>query len=213
MSSSLPGGRVKLLASALITLLLVGSPVPVLTVFGLMHGAAPAPLGPHATHRITAAQQMTILHHGLMQTFWITYSTTVLLAFWLYVALWFITSRRSPVGYLQGLIVIAAVILMPTRRILEPDGLVAWDHDPVSGTLSTFGALFSPGPGYDWRRESCNPDHWPASGTEAIPHTRSRDRSAAWHRQSLAARRRTAGTGTAGGAHRITIPRPCGSSI
>lgn len=142
MSRSLPGARVKLLASALITLLLVGSPVPVLTVFGLMHGAAPAPLGPHAAHRITAAQQMTILHHELMQTFWITYSTTVLLAFWLYVALWFITSRRSPVGYLQGLIVIAAVILMPTRRILEPDGLVAWDMTLCLGTLFTFGALF-----------------------------------------------------------------------
>jgi hypothetical protein len=137
MSRTLPGARVKLLAGALTTVLIVATPVPVLTVFGLR-----ASYG-YVVHP-TAAQiaQLAKIDQELLQTFWVTYSSTILLAFWLYVALWFITSKRNTVGYLQGLIVIAAVLLAPTRQILQPDALVRWDLALCGGTLFTFSALF-----------------------------------------------------------------------
>lgn len=75
MSRSLPGARGKLLAGALITVLIVASSVPVQLVFALKglpagrHGAPPT------------AEQITTYHHALMQTFLITYSATILLAF------------------------------------------------------------------------------------------------------------------------------------
>jgi len=140
MSRVLPGARVKLLASALITLLIVGSAVPLFLVLGLMRALGPAPIRLHGY--ITVAQQLAILHHEIMQSFWLTYSTTVLFAFWLYVALWFITSKRNTMGYLQGVTVIAVVIFAPTRQILEPDALVAWDMTVCLGTLFAFSALF-----------------------------------------------------------------------
>ncbi|MEJ0005825.1 MAG: hypothetical protein WDM77_05420 [Steroidobacteraceae bacterium] len=136
MSRSLPGARGKLLAGALITVLIVASSVPVQLVFALKglpagrHGAPPT------------AEQITTYHHALMQTFLITYSATILLAFWLYVALWFITSKRNTMGYLQGLIVIALAILAPTRQIVEPDRLVTWDVTVCLATLIAFSVLF-----------------------------------------------------------------------
>ena len=134
MSRALPGARVKLLASALITVLIVATSVPLLLVIGMMVSGA------HPLH--TTPAKLAEMQHELLQTFWVTYSTTVLLAFWLYVALWFITSKRNTMGYLQGLIIIAAVILAPTRQILNPDSLVAWDATVTAGTLFTFGVLF-----------------------------------------------------------------------
>src|SRR5580658_2813993 len=50
MSRTLPGARLKLLAGALITLLIVSTPVPLLAVFGLMTAS-----GPRVAH-LTAAQ-------------------------------------------------------------------------------------------------------------------------------------------------------------
>ncbi len=134
MSGTLPGFRIKLLASALVTLLIVATPAPVMAVYGLM---AAAPLSPHAT-----AAQIARAHRGIIQTFWITYSSTIMLTFWIYVALWFITSKRNTLGYLQGLIVIALLLLAPTRHIVEPDELVAWDMTVSIGTLLAFSALF-----------------------------------------------------------------------
>ncbi len=135
MSGTLPAFRIRLLASGLVTVLIVSTPAPVLAVYGLM--AAVPVSAAHPT-----AVQIATWHRGIMQTFWITYSSTILLTFWIYVALWFITSKRNTMGYLQGLIVIAAVLLAPTRQILEPDSLVAWDLTVCFGTLLTFGALF-----------------------------------------------------------------------
>jgi hypothetical protein len=135
MSGTLPGFRIKLLASALVVVLIVSTPAPVLAVYGLR---AALPLGDvHPT-----AAQIAIWHRGIMQTFWITYSSTILLTFWIYIALWFITSKRNTLGYLQGLIVIAVLLLAPSKHIVEPDSLIAWDMTVSIGTLLTFGALF-----------------------------------------------------------------------
>jgi hypothetical protein len=141
MSNSLPRARLKLLASALITLMFVSSSVPILSVIPQLaefnNFVAHAPAAAHLT-----AGRIARMHDGLIQDFLLTYSVTMLFAFWLYVALWFITSKRSPMGYLQGLTVIAAVLLAPTRHILQPEDLVRWHLTVCLGTLFAFSALF-----------------------------------------------------------------------
>jgi hypothetical protein len=139
MSRTLPGARLKLLLSALITILIVAFSVPLELGVGL--GIATGPPHLHASATQIAKWQKN-WHDDMVRTLWITYSLSILLAFWLYVALWFITSKRNTVGYLQGLIVIAVVILSPTRQIIEPEALVRWDLTLCGSTLFTFSALF-----------------------------------------------------------------------
>lgn len=145
LSNTLPGMRLKLLVSGLITLLIVSSSVPLLVVVPDMIGlkgmpAALAVAAPHLVHR--NAVLVARAKAGLIENFWMITSTAMLLAFWLYVALWFITSKRNTVGYLQGLTILAIVILAPTRQILQPEQLVRWDVSMCLGTLLAFSALF-----------------------------------------------------------------------
>jgi hypothetical protein len=135
MSKLLPGGRIKLLASALITVTCVALPTPVLLVSGLL-----VAIGPQAAH--PTAAQIAQFHRGIIQTFWMTYALVIIFCAWLYVALWFITSKRNTVGFLQGLTVIAVVLLVPTRNIVEPEALMWWDLSQCAITLGGFSVLF-----------------------------------------------------------------------
>jgi len=132
---AVPAVRLKLLASALVTLFIVAVPLPVLAVYGLM--VSQSPYGPAPT-----AAQLASIHAGLVQTFWAGTSTSVLVAGWVYVVLWFITSQRNAAGLLKGLAVIAAVMFFPTRNIVDPDALARWDVAICSGSLLTFSVLF-----------------------------------------------------------------------
>ncbi len=136
MSKLLPGARVKLLVSALITVMLAALPTPLLFVSGLLTGMGPP------GHATATAAQIAQFHQGIVQTFWSSYPTIMLFAAWLYVALWFITSKRNTVGYLQGLIVIAVVLIVPTRNIEEPEALMWWDLGQCALTLGGFSVLF-----------------------------------------------------------------------
>ena len=113
----LPRGRGKLLVSALVTVLLVGLPLPILFVSGLL-----TVIGPPNAH--PTAEQIATFHRGIIETFWSSYAVVVIFCFWLYVALWFITSKRNTLGFLQGLAVIAVVLMVPTRNILDPEALM-----------------------------------------------------------------------------------------
>jgi hypothetical protein len=148
MSKLLPGARIKLLASALITVLLVALPTPALFVMGLL-----VAIGPHIDH--PTLQQIESFRQGIIQTFFSTYADVTLLVAWLYVALWFVTSKRNTVGLLQGLVVIAVVLIVPTRKIVEPEVLMWWDLLQCATTLVAFSLLFLTWPwlralGYRW---------------------------------------------------------------
>jgi hypothetical protein len=134
-SRLLPGARIKLLVSALLTIVIAALPTPVLFVCGLL-----AAIGP--TKGQPTAAEIQEFHNGIIQTFWSSYADVMLLVAWLYVALWFITSKRNTLGFLQGLIVIAVLILAPTRRILDPQVLMWWDLTRCGITLGAFSLLF-----------------------------------------------------------------------
>jgi hypothetical protein len=133
-SKLLPGARVKLLASALITVMLVALPTPFLFVSGVLTFMGPPG---HPT-----AAQIAQFHRGIVQTFWSSYALLIVFSAWLYVALWFITSKRNTVGFLQGLTVLAVALIVPTRNIVDPEALMWWDLTQAAVTLGGFSVLF-----------------------------------------------------------------------
>ncbi|HEV2701874.1 MAG TPA: hypothetical protein VGV09_09610 [Steroidobacteraceae bacterium] len=164
LSNLLPGGRVKLLVSALITVLLVALPMPVTLVSGLL--VAIGPYG-HPT-----PEQIAQFHRAIIETFWTTYSVVIVFCAWLYVALWFITSKRNTWGFLQGLIVIAVVLVAPTRNIVLPNSLMWWDLTQCAVTLASFAVLF-----LLWPRLRLLGQHWGlGTGSRDWPGKRSRVR-------------------------------------
>ncbi|HTV78000.1 MAG TPA: hypothetical protein VMF03_07060 [Steroidobacteraceae bacterium] len=132
---TVPFGRIKLLVSGLLTVLIVALPAPGVAVYGLL--MLPDPHGPPPT-----PAQLAMFHSGLVQTFWTTASTCILIAGWLYVVLWFITSQRSLAGYLKALGVIVIVLFLPTRHLSSPQAQVAWDVMLCGATLAVFSILF-----------------------------------------------------------------------
>jgi hypothetical protein len=117
LSGVLPHLRVKLLASALVAVLLVALPPAVLVVFG-----HPSPTAGEAPDPALAAR----IHAWGVQLFWLTYLRTFLTACWLYLTLWFLTSQRSIGGVFRALLVIALLLYAPTREIRELDAQVRY---------------------------------------------------------------------------------------
>jgi hypothetical protein len=132
---AVPAARIKLLASALITVLLVALPLPILAVYGMM--VAVSPQGPPPT-----AAQLAALHTGLIQTFWMSTGTSIMVAGWVYLVLWIITTERNIVGILKGLAVIAIVMFLPTRNIVAPDAQVRWTVTVCVANVLGFSVLF-----------------------------------------------------------------------
>jgi hypothetical protein len=111
----LPGGRVKLLASAFITAATAALPLPFL--FWMASGRP-------------------------TQAFWAVYASVTLLCGWLYVAMWFITSQRNTTGFLKGLTIIAVIVVAPTQQIRELDAALRRNAAELAITWSVFGACF-----------------------------------------------------------------------
>lgn len=132
---AVPAARIKLLVSALVTVLIVALPLPSLAVYGMM--VAESPPGPAAT-----AARLAMIHTGLVETFWMSTGTSILVAGWVYLVLWFITSERTILGILKGLAVIALVMFFPTRNIVQPDAQVRWTVTVCAANVLGFSMLF-----------------------------------------------------------------------
>lgn len=128
----LPLGRVKLLSSILLTVAVVSLPMGLLGAFGLNGVIAQVSrLGSDP------ALRSFVIHVGLG-----IFTSSCILAGWLYLAMWFLTSQRNSAGFSKALVVIVILVLMPTREIQDLDAslrdnllrlLVAW---------LVFGAIF-----------------------------------------------------------------------
>ncbi len=118
----LPLGRLKLLASVVLTVTVVALPLPLLELIGShvtmnvylqdMHGATPAhiAIGMAATERFRQSS---------IQNFWWTLTGSFFTTAGLYLTLWFITSQRSIAGYVKGLLVILFMMYVPSRQLRE----------------------------------------------------------------------------------------------
>jgi hypothetical protein len=129
----LPHGRLKLLLSAFVTVAIVALPSGVLTPFAYVAGVS--------GKASDLAKYPQLLDYTL-QLGAITYTYSVLLAGWLYLAMWFVTSQRNMVGFVKGLLVILILILAPARGIQELSITLKSNLIQIAVTWSVFCAGF-----------------------------------------------------------------------
>lgn len=108
----LPYGRLKLFLSALITVLIVSIPIPLLSVIEQVFLMPPSVAAMYTTPQKVAASVY------IFSTF---YVGAFLVITWLYLAIWFATSERNVRGLAKCMLVVIALIWIPTERIRELD--------------------------------------------------------------------------------------------
>jgi hypothetical protein len=136
----LPHGRLKLLASAFITVALVALPLPLMALYGMYQAmdyySTVGLYGKLAPHVTTSAEMVQKIRAGYIQNFWLMLTQSFLNTGWLYLTLWFVTSERSIAGYVKGLLVILFMMVVPLRELTE---LSATLH----GSLLQIGAVWA----------------------------------------------------------------------
>lgn len=105
----LPHGRLKLLASALITTGIVTVPLPLVSSLALM-----AQLQPMVVQQAGGERGVWL---GLLSSsfFWQMNVVVFLVCSWLYVVLWYVTSSRSAAGLTRALLLLAAILIVAPK--------------------------------------------------------------------------------------------------
>jgi MFS family permease len=134
----LPGGRVKLLASAFITIVIVAIP------FGITGPAASVSdmISLPELMRNPAAQAYVLQLAAIM------FTSAVLTASWMYLAMWFLTSERNMAGLFKALLVIMVVIFAPAKDIQDLTVTITWNLQQIAALWIVFGAGFLLWPRY-----------------------------------------------------------------
>lgn len=128
----LPGGRFKLLVSAFAVVLLVSIPV------GLVSPAA-------FTSDMSSLSELMknpAARKYVMQLAGISFTSAMIFAGWLYVAIWFLTSQRNLRGLFLGMLVIALLMFVPARDIGDLNVSLAWNLQQIAVVWIVFGAGF-----------------------------------------------------------------------
>jgi len=149
----LPYGRIKLLASAYITMVIVSLPLAGLVYLGYSAATTPEVLTPVKYEQ---------WRHYVNQTFWLTFLGSISLAAWLYLAMWFVTSGRSIAGYVKGLLVIMFIFYVPTRALHDLSATISGSAAQVVAIWLIFGTGFLLWP--RWKAYSANWRMRPADG-------------------------------------------------
>lgn len=129
----LPYGRVKLLLSAFVTIVLVSTPSALFT-----------PLAFVAANSGSASDLLKyqqVLDYSL-QMAWGYFTGSILMASWLYIAIWFVAGRRNAAGLFKGLAVIAILMFVPPREISDLGALIVWQLQQIAVMWAVFGAGF-----------------------------------------------------------------------
>jgi hypothetical protein len=111
----LPGARVKLLASALLAVLLVALPAGLLAPLAFIGGMS-ADVSKLTEHPALMAQAQYLALY--------TYTSCCLAAAWLYLAMWFVSSERSMAGFAKAMVVLLILMLAPQRDAGELGGSI-----------------------------------------------------------------------------------------
>jgi hypothetical protein len=105
----LPGARLKLLASAFVTVLLVSISVGIVSPAAFVSDMSSLP----EVMKNPAAMKYVLQLAG------ITFTSAAIFAGWLYVAIWFLTSQRNMRGLFMGMLVIALMMFAPASEIRD----------------------------------------------------------------------------------------------
>ena len=129
----LPYARIKLLVSAILTVLLVALPVGILV---------PLSVAASMSAEVSWLVQDPKLRAFAIELAFVVYTSTCLIAAWLYVAMWFITSQRNIAGSAKAMLVLILVLYAPVREISELSGRTSWNLQQMAMFALVFGALF-----------------------------------------------------------------------
>jgi hypothetical protein len=127
----LPGGRLKLLASVYVTILLVALPVGIL-----------APASVSGAGNIADFVKYPRAREFILQVACLAFTSAVLTAGWIYLAMWFLTSQRNMAGLFKGLLVIMLVIFAPARDYSEFTVSLTWNLQQIAVIWVVFGIGF-----------------------------------------------------------------------
>jgi hypothetical protein len=130
--SVLPGGRFKLLLSLYITILLVALPAGILITASMILGNGSFPelmKDPRARDFIVGGAA-------------VTFTSAVLFAGWMYLAMWFLTSQRNLAGLFKAMLVSMLVVFAPAREIQDFTVSTTWNLQQIAGIWFLFGAGF-----------------------------------------------------------------------
>ncbi len=131
--SLLPNGRLKLLASAFLTVAIVALPA------GLL---APTAYAAGNSVKLSDLSKYPGAADFLVDMGLVIYTSLTLLAGWLYVVMWFLGSQRNAAGLSRSLIIIVLLVILPAREIQELSGKTEWNLVQLAITWLLFGGLF-----------------------------------------------------------------------
>ena len=129
----LPHGRLKLLASAFLTVVIVALPA------GLL---APVVYAAGNSFKLSDALKYPRAMDFLLDMAILIYTSLTLLAGWLYLAMWFLGSQRNASGLWRSLVIVVLLIFVPVREIQELSGKIEWNLVQLALTWMVFGAAF-----------------------------------------------------------------------
>jgi hypothetical protein len=129
----LPGARIKLLVSAILTVLLVALPAGLFSPLAFVAGMS-ADVG-------ELFENPSLLDYTLGMAL-ITYTGTCIAAFWLYVLMWVIGNERSANGVSKALLIFLALVLMPSADHADPGAMLRTNALQILVVLPVFSAGF-----------------------------------------------------------------------
>ena len=128
----MPNARLKLLASAFLTVLLVSIPVGLVVSAAFVSDRSSIP----EVMRDPAALKYVLRLAAIVVT------SAMIFAGWMYVALWMMTSKRNLQGLVGTLIVILLFTLLPVREIRDLNVSLPWNLTQLGVVWAVFGAGF-----------------------------------------------------------------------
>ena len=142
-------GRLKLLISAFLTVALVSLLAGILTLYSFGGGVS-------AESRVRWWSDPYLFDYVLLAGK-LAFTTTFIVAGWLYLALWFVTSQRNVFGFAKGLAVIAFIVLVPVREVQDLSAEFFWHLLQIAVAWTLFGTGFLLWPKWQafsarWRR-------------------------------------------------------------
>ena len=133
----MPFGRLKLLASALLTVGIVALPSGLLTPTAYAAGNG---------MRLSELEKYPGATEFLLNMAVLLYTSLMLIVGWLYLVMWFASSQRNLAGLAKALLIIVLVVFVPVREIQELSGQTEWNliQLAVIWTIFSLGFLYWP---------------------------------------------------------------------
>lgn len=154
----LPQGRLKLLLSMMVTVALVALPALLLMPFAVIAGTIKVGVAVDVARLATDPNLRSfVIDMALM-----IYASLCILAGWLYLAMWFVTSQRNSAGFSKALVIIVILMLAPVQEINDPSSDAWTSLLQLAIAWIVFGAIFLAWPRLkNWRTRSWIPGLFP----------------------------------------------------